>query len=69
MIPLSQRQMDVLILLASGATTREMAEALGVSPRTVETHVKVLMSKFAIRTRAGLVGYAYQLGYLGDEAA
>ncbi|MDP9270899.1 MAG: response regulator transcription factor [Chloroflexota bacterium] len=49
---LSTRELDVLRQLASGLTDREIAERLGISPRTVETHVGSILQKLAVRNRA-----------------
>jgi two-component system response regulator DevR len=48
----SAREEQVLALLADGLTDREIAERLGISPRTVETHVGSLLSKLGVRNRA-----------------
>jgi two-component system response regulator DevR len=48
----SARETEVLALLADGMTDREIAERLGISPRTVETHVGSLLSKLGVRNRA-----------------
>jgi two-component system response regulator DevR len=49
---ISAREQEVLALLADGLTDREIAERLGISPRTVETHVGSLLSKLGVRNRA-----------------
>ena len=49
---MSAREEEVLALLADGLTDREIAERLGISPRTVETHVGSLLSKLGVRNRA-----------------
>jgi len=49
---LSSREEEVLQLLSRGLTDREMAEALTISPRTVETHVSNLLHKLGVRNRA-----------------
>jgi two-component system response regulator DevR len=48
----SAREREVLALLAEGLTDREIGERLGISPRTVETHVGSLLSKLGVRNRA-----------------
>jgi two-component system nitrate/nitrite response regulator NarL len=49
---LSPRENDVLRMLAEGLTDREIASALIISPRTVETHVSNILHKLAVRNRA-----------------
>lgn len=49
---LSPRENDVLRMLADGLTDREIASALIISPRTVETHVSNILHKLAVRNRA-----------------
>jgi two-component system nitrate/nitrite response regulator NarL len=48
----SPREEEVLALLADGMTDREIADRLGISPRTVETHVGSLLNKLGVRNRA-----------------
>ena len=49
---LSAREREVLRLLAEGLTDREIATALAISPRTVESHVSSLLRKLGVRNRA-----------------
>ena len=49
---LSARESEVLRLLAEGLTDREIAVALAISPRTVESHVSSLLRKLGVRNRA-----------------
>ncbi|HEV7585264.1 MAG TPA: helix-turn-helix transcriptional regulator [Solirubrobacteraceae bacterium] len=52
---LTARERAVIALIATGRETPQIAEALGVSPATVRTHVRNAMSKLGTRTRAQLV--------------
>ena len=52
MLGLSPRENDVLAMLADGLTDREIADALTISPRTVETHVSNILHKLGVRNRA-----------------
>ncbi len=49
---LSDREREVLSHLAEGSTDREIAARLGISPRTVETHVGSILHKLGVRNRA-----------------
>ena len=53
----------LLRLLIQGQSAKEIAEALGMSPRTAETHRNHLMAKFAARNTAELVTRAHEGGY------
>lgn len=56
----SVREREVLALLASGATDREIAQLLELSPATVQTHVRNAKAKLGARTRAQAVALALQ---------
>ena len=55
---LTPREREVLKLLAEGKPTKETAEILKVSPKTIETHRRQLMKKLGIYTVAGLTRFA-----------
>ncbi len=59
---LSPRELEMLKQIANGQTTKEIAFALNVSPKTVETHRLNLMAKLQISTVAGLTKYAIREG-------
>ena len=59
---LSDREREVLTLLARGLNNTEIAEALGLSPLTAKTHVSRIMGKLGARDRAQLVIVAYESG-------
>jgi two-component system response regulator NreC len=67
--PLSDRERDVLRLLALGHTNQEIAGTLYISVRTAETHRAHIMQKLQLRTRAELVRYAIAQGMLDEGAA
>jgi len=62
--PLSDREREVLRLLALGHTNQEIAELLFISVRTAETHRAHIMQKLGLSTRAELVHYALEHGLL-----
>jgi DNA-binding NarL/FixJ family response regulator len=66
---LSRRQRQVLQLLATGCSTREIALALRLSIKTVETHRAQLMSRLDIHDLAGLVRYAVRVGIVSASQA
>ncbi len=62
--PLSEREREVLRLLALGHTNQEIAKMLYISVRTAETHRAHIMQKLRLDTRASLVRYALDHGLL-----
>jgi two-component system response regulator NreC len=60
--PLSAREREVLRLLALGHTTKEIAQTLFISARTVQTHRAHVMAKLKLSTRAELVRHAQSRG-------
>src|SRR5919201_1494736 len=64
--PLSDREREVLRLLALGHTNQEIATQLYISVRTAETHRAHVMQKLRLQTRAELVRYALEQGLLED---
>jgi DNA-binding CsgD family transcriptional regulator len=65
--PLSERERDIVALLAGGATDAQIAERLFVSVNTVRSHLERIRDKTGARRRAELVRYAIQAGI--DPAA
>ena len=59
---LSEREREVLVLIADGRSNKEIAARLGVGVRTVETHRERIMRKLDIRTIAGLTKFAIANG-------
>ena len=62
---LSDREAEVVRLLARGLTMKEMALQLSLSPRTLETYRSRAMEKLGFKSRADLVRYAESCGWLG----
>jgi two-component system response regulator NreC len=65
--PLSDREREVLRLLALGHTNQEIAKELYISVRTAETHRAHIMQKLRLQTRADLVAYALDRGFLETQ--
>jgi DNA-binding NarL/FixJ family response regulator len=66
-LSLSQREAEVMRLLALGHTSKEIAQSLGLSPRTLETYRQRAMSKLHLNSRAELIRYAARAGWLRDS--
>ncbi|MFL6123850.1 response regulator [Actinophytocola sp.] len=66
--PLSQRELEVLELIARGSTNREAAKALFISEATVKTHLLHVYAKLGVNDRAAAVATAFSRGYLTPRA-
>ncbi|MBI5879712.1 MAG: response regulator transcription factor [Chloroflexi bacterium] len=64
---LSEREGEVLKLVARGHTNQDIAEQLSLSVKTVETYRARGMDKLGFKSRAALVRYALQMGWMSDE--
>ncbi len=64
---LSEREEEVLRFIAQGLTIREIAERLGLSPRTLETYRARAMDKLTLKTRADLIRHALNQGWLSSS--
>ncbi|MFC6016033.1 response regulator [Plantactinospora solaniradicis] len=62
--PLSQRELEVLELIAQGSTNREAARQLFISEATVKTHLLHVYAKLGVNDRAAAVATAFSRGYL-----
>jgi DNA-binding NarL/FixJ family response regulator len=65
--PISERERDVLHLLALGYTNQEIGRKLFISVRTVDTHRANIMRKLRLATRAELVLFALANGLIGSS--
>lgn len=61
---LTQRQMEVLNLVARGKTYKEVAESLYVTERTVKYHMGTILEKLHLKNRAHVIAYASQRGLI-----
>ncbi len=66
-VTLSPREREVLKLIASGLSSKAIARALDISPKTVGTHRSRLMAKLDLHSVAELVRYAVETGFLSDK--
>jgi two-component system response regulator DesR len=63
--PLTEREREVLDLIAAGSTNREIAQRLYLSPHTVKEHTSAVYRKLGARNRADAVQRAQRVGLLG----
>jgi len=61
---LTDREREVLVLVAQGKGNREIAQALQIGPRTAETHVSNIMAKLGAGSRSDAIGKAVQRGLI-----
>ena len=66
---LTPREVEVLTLLATGASTAEIARDLVISPRTVGTHVQHVLAKLGVHNRGQAVAVAYKTGLVDADVA
>jgi len=59
---LTERERQVVLLIAQGKSNREIADALVISERTAETHVTHVLTKLAVRSRAQVAVWAVERG-------
>jgi len=64
---LTSRQREILQLVAEGKSTKEVAQLLDVSAKTVETHRGQIMERLGIHDLAGLVRYAIRTGLVSSD--
>lgn len=66
---LTDRETDVLRLLAHGLANKEIARDLGIGEKTVKTHVSNILAKLGVQSRTQAALYAVQIGLVSPEAA
>ena len=64
---LTERENEVLILLARGCSNREIAERLTITEKTVKTHVSNLLGKLGVKSRTQAALYAWQNGLVEND--
>ena len=62
---LSERECEVLGLIARGMATKQVARQLGISPKTCDHHIQRLYRKTGLSTRAGATLFALEHGLIG----
>jgi DNA-binding NarL/FixJ family response regulator len=62
--PLTEREREVLQLVAESRSSAQIAGALGISPRTAETHRSNMMRKLGLHNQTDVIRYAVQQGYI-----
>lgn len=62
-VELTEREIEILALIAEGLSSKQIGEKLFISPRTVDTHRTNLMNKLDIHNVAGLIRFALKNGY------
>jgi DNA-binding NarL/FixJ family response regulator len=60
---LTPREREILLTLAAGASTIEVAEAFGISPLTVQSHVKNILAKLGVHSKVDAVRIAWRHGF------
>jgi NarL family two-component system response regulator YdfI len=65
--PLTERELQVLVLLAEGAANKEIAWQLHITERTVKAHVTSILSKLGVQSRTEAVAVALRSGLLSPE--
>jgi len=63
-VVLPKRQLQVLLLMCAGLTGKEIAQRLGISPKTVEFHRAGIYKRLGLKTTAHLVRYAIRMGLI-----
>ena len=61
---LTERELQVIRLIAAGETNRSIAHALEISERTVDRHVSNILTKLDLSSRAAATAYAYEHGLI-----
>lgn len=64
-IPLTDRERDVLLLVARGHSNQEIADHLNISEGTVKNHISSILGQLHLRDRIQLIIYAYEHGWVG----
>jgi DNA-binding NarL/FixJ family response regulator len=63
---LTERELEVLRLIARGHSIKQMAQQLTISPKTVDTHIQHIYEKIGVSTRAGATLFAVEHNLLAN---
>ena len=63
---LTTREVEILRLVTSGLTNRELAEELGVSTRTIDAHLRSIYAKLGVKSRSAATRYAVEHHLVDD---
>ena len=66
---LTERELEVLALLAAGLGNREIADRLFISPKTASVHVSNIYGKLGVESRVAAATVAHELGLVGASDA
>jgi DNA-binding NarL/FixJ family response regulator len=61
-IKITEREKDIIRLIAEGCNTQDIAEKLFIAKHTVSTHRKNILSKLEVKNSAGIIRYGIQTG-------
>jgi NarL family two-component system response regulator LiaR len=64
---LTERELEVVVLVAEGLSNREIAESFVISEKTVKTHIGHILAKLGLKDRTQLAIYAIRHGIAGDD--
>ncbi len=67
-IRITPREKEIIIMIAQGLTSREIAQKLYRSIKTIETHRTNIMGKLGLKNVADIVRYAYKAGFTGHDS-
>jgi DNA-binding NarL/FixJ family response regulator len=65
---LTERELEVLRLIARGHSIKQMAQQLTISPKTIDTHIQHIYEKIGVSTRAGATLFAVEHDLLTQTA-
>jgi DNA-binding NarL/FixJ family response regulator len=65
---LTERELEVLRLLAQGKLTKQVARELGIARKTADNHIQSIYAKIGVSTRAGATLFAIERGLFRDNS-